>query len=128
MTNNILLLGNGFVALPCLKHLLKRPENRVTVASRTKSSSASLCNGLENTVPIALDVNNKAELEKCISEHDLVISLIPYTFHALVIEAAVKSKKHVVTTSYISPAMQAFHNAAVDADITVFNEVGVDPG
>ena len=32
-------------------------------------------------------------------------SLIPYTFHALVIKAAIKHKKNVVTTSYISPAM-----------------------
>jgi saccharopine dehydrogenase (NADP+, L-glutamate forming) len=67
-------------------------------------------------------------LDAQVAKHDLVISLIPYTLHAKVIEAAVKHKKHVVTTSYVSPAMQAFHQAAIDAGITVFNEVGVDPG
>lgn len=38
-TKNILLLGNGFVAGPCLTHLLKRPEYHVTVASRHLASS-----------------------------------------------------------------------------------------
>lgn len=32
-------------------------------------------------------------------------SLIPFTQHATVIKAAIKQKKHVVTTSYVSPAM-----------------------
>ena len=54
---------------------------------------------------------NFDDLENEIAKHDLVISLIPYTHHARVIDAAVKHKKHVVTTSYISPAMQAYHQA-----------------
>jgi len=42
-----------------------------------------------------------AEVEKT----DIVISLIPYTYHATVIKSAIRKKKNVVTTSYISPAM-----------------------
>lgn len=38
-------------------------------------------------------------------------SLIPYIYHALVIKAAVKHKKHVVTTSYVSPAMMEYDQA-----------------
>lgn len=44
------------------------------------------------------------------------------------IESAIKFKKHVVTTSYISPAMAALDEPAKQAGITVFNEIGVDPG
>ena len=36
---------------------------------------------------------------------DVVVSLIPYTFHATVIKSAIREKKNVVTTSYVSPAM-----------------------
>ena len=36
---------------------------------------------------------------------DVVVSLIPYTFHAIVIKSAIREKKNVVTTSYVSPAM-----------------------
>ncbi|KAJ3479243.1 hypothetical protein NLJ89_g12339 [Agrocybe chaxingu] len=67
-------------------------------------------------------------LEAAVAAVDLVISLIPYTHHAAVISAAIKGKTHVVTTSYVSPAMRALDQAAKDAGIVVMNEIGVDPG
>ncbi|KAJ3253278.1 hypothetical protein HK103_000772 [Boothiomyces macroporosus] len=124
----ILFLGSGYVAGPCFRVLLTRPENVITVACRHIQTAQNLCNGHGNTRAISLDVSNQQALEEQVSQHDLVISLIPYTLHAKVIQAAIKYKKHVVTTSYISPAMQELHQQAVDAGITVFNEVGVDPG
>ena len=59
---------------------------------------------------------------------DLVISLIPYTFHATVIKSAIRKKKNVVTTSYINPAMLELEQQCKDAGITVMNEIGLDPG
>ena len=59
--------------------------------------------------------------------HDLVISLIPYTFHATVIKSAIRNKKNVVTTSYVSPAMLELEQQAQGAGITVLNEIGVSP-
>lgn len=59
---------------------------------------------------------------------DVAISLIPYTYHATVIKAAIAQKKHVVTTSYVSPAMMELDAAAKEAGITVMNEIGLDPG
>lgn len=73
-------------------------------------------------------MNDADALEKEIAKVELVISLIPYTHHAAVIKAAIAQKKHVVTTSYVSPAMMELDQAAKDADITVMNEIGVDPG
>lgn len=43
----------------------------------------------------------------------LFSSLIPYIYHAKVIKAAVKHKKNVVTTSYVSPAMMEYDQAWV---------------
>lgn len=83
---------------------------------------------LPNTTAISLDVNDTAALEKAVAEHDLVISLIPYTYHAEVIKAAIKGKTHVVTTSYVSPAMRELDAAAKEAGIVVMNEIGLDPG
>ena len=59
---------------------------------------------------------------------DLVVSLIPFTFHATVIKSAIREKKHVVTTSYVSPAMLELETEAKAAGITVMNEIGLDPG
>jgi spermidine synthase len=80
------------------------------------------------TRAIALDVTAADELDSAIAEHDVVVSLVPYTYHADVIRSAIKSKTHVVTTSYVSPAMKQLDAAAKDAGITVLNEVGLDPG
>ncbi|KAH6570512.1 hypothetical protein BASA50_010655 [Batrachochytrium salamandrivorans] len=124
----ILLLGSGYVAPPCLKYLLRRSENLVTVASRRMENVQALAKGHERVTAISLDVDSDAALEDAIAQHDIVISLIPYTHHARVIDAAIKHKKHVVTTSYVSPAMMAYDQAAKDAGVTVFNEIGVDPG
>lgn len=59
------------------------------------------------------------------AKHDLVISLIPYTWHATVIKSAIRTKKNVVTTSYVSPAMMELDQAAKEAGITVMNEIGL---
>ncbi|KAJ3079273.1 Saccharopine dehydrogenase [NADP(+), L-glutamate-forming], partial [Quaeritorhiza haematococci] len=98
------------------------------IASRRVAIGAKLAEKYPRATAIALDVQNDEALEAEIAKHDLVISLIPYTHHARVIKAAIKHKKHVVTTSYISPAMAEHDAAAKEAGITVMNEIGVDPG
>ena len=125
MTNDY---HQGFVAHPTLAHLAKRPENYITVASRTQEKAQKFIGDIKQARAIALDVTDEAALEKAVSEHDLVISLIPYTYHVQVIKAAIKHKKHVVTTSYVSDAIAALDQEAKDAGITVMNEIGVDPG
>ncbi|KAI9677539.1 MAG: Saccharopine dehydrogenase [NADP(+), L-glutamate-forming] [Caeruleum heppii] len=67
-------------------------------------------------------------LDAEVAKVDVVISLIPYIFHALVIKSAIRNKKNVVTTSYVSPAMLELEKEAKEAGITVMNEIGLDPG
>lgn len=89
-----------------------------SLACRTLDSAKKLCEGLKNCHPISLDVTDSAALEHEVSKVGVVISLIPYTFHATVIKAAIAQKKHVVTTSYVSPAMMELDGAAKEAGIT----------
>ena len=124
----ILLLGSGFVARPAAEYLARRPENHLTVACRTLEKAQQLTQGLENATAISLDVKVTEALEAAVSDHDLVISLIPYTHHADVIRAAIKGKTHVVTTSYVSPSMLELDEEAKKAGIVVMNEIGLDPG
>lgn len=123
----ILLLGSGFVAFPCLNHLLKRPENRITVACRHLETSRKMAIDPRVT-PIQLDIANAADLDTQVAAHDIVISLVPYLLHTVVIKACIKHKKNIVTTSYVSADMAKLHDSCVDAQITCFNEIGVDPG
>ena len=102
--------------------------SNVLTACRTLESAKKLCQGVTNTRPISLDVNDEAALDAEVERSDLVISLIPYTYHATVIKSAIRKKTNVVTTSYVSPAMQELEPQVKEAGITVMNEIGVDPG
>jgi saccharopine dehydrogenase (NADP+, L-glutamate forming) len=97
-------------------------------ACRTLESAKKLSEGVKNGHPISLDVTDEKALDAAVAEHDLVISLIPYTFHVPVIKSAIRNKKNVVTTSYVSPAMEELQEEAKNAGITVMNEIGLDPG
>lgn len=123
-----LLLGAGFVCEPAVQ-ALSEAGVKVTVACRTLSVAQALAANHKSTTAIAIDVANEPEkLGAAVSQTDIVISLIPYVHHALVVSAAIKYSKSVVTTSYISPALWALDDQAKTAGITVLNEIGLDPG
>lgn len=96
-------------------------------ACRTLDNAQKLAHGFKHTKAISLDVNDDAALDRELEKNDLVISLIPYTYHPQVIRAAIRTRKHVVTTSYVSPAMKELEEEAKKAGITVMNEIGLDP-
>ncbi|KAG0160044.1 hypothetical protein PDIDSM_7571 [Penicillium digitatum] len=122
-----LLLGSGFVTKPTVE-VLSKADVEVTVACRTLGSAQALASGFKNAKAISLDVNDDAALDAALNQADVVISLIPYTFHATVIKSAIRTKTNVVTTSYVSPAMLELDEQCREAGITVMNEIGLDPG
>ncbi|KAI8388865.1 saccharopine dehydrogenase [Radiomyces spectabilis] len=124
----ILLLGSGYVAAPAAEYIVRRPENKLTIASRRLENAEALAKQFPGSTAVSCDITNQQAIEDLVAQHDLVISLIPYIYHADVIKAAVKHKKNVVTTSYVSPAMMEYDQAAKDAGIIVMNEIGLDPG
>ena len=128
-TRNVLLLGAGMVTPPLVAYLLRRPANSVTVASMILDEALDLAAGRRRVRPVQLNVKADADkLESLVADADVVISLVPAPFHPIVVKAAIKHSVHVVTASYISDAMKELHAPAVEADITVLNECGLDPG
>ena len=111
-----------------ISDLLIFHSNFFNTACRTIENAKKLCKDIKNAHPISLDVTNSAALDTEVEKVDIVVSLIPYEFHATVIKAAIRAKKNVVTTSYVSPAMLELENDAKKAGITVMNEIGLDPG
>jgi saccharopine dehydrogenase-like NADP-dependent oxidoreductase len=111
----------------CFPWILFSFLTRKCIACRTIETANKLSEGVKLATPVSLDVNNEQALDAAVAKHDLVVSLIPYTFHAVVIKSAIRNKKHVVTTSYVSPAMMELDAEAKAAGITVMNEIGLDP-
>jgi saccharopine dehydrogenase-like NADP-dependent oxidoreductase len=67
-------------------------------------------------------------LDQMVAEHDITVSLLPYSFHAIVAKICIKNRKHLLTTSYVSDEMKALDKSARKAGILMLNEIGVDPG
>jgi saccharopine dehydrogenase (NADP+, L-glutamate forming) len=125
----VLVLGAGLVTRPLVRYLLDSGDINVTVASRTVSKAEALIAGHSRGKALELDVeNNPSALGQLIPDNDVVISLLPYTYHVLVAQVCVENKTNMVTTSYVSPAMRALDSQAKQADVILLNEIGVDPG
>ncbi|KAF3706121.1 Alpha-aminoadipic semialdehyde synthase, mitochondrial LKR/SDH Lysine ketoglutarate reductase [Channa argus] len=125
----VLLLGSGYVSSPVVEYLTRDKKIQVTVASALLSQSEELAAKYPNTIAITLDVSNQeGRLDSLVQDHDLVISMLPYSFHPLVAKHCIKRKVNMVTASYLSPAMKELQCSAEEAGITIVNEMGLDPG
>jgi len=131
-TKKILLLGSGYVTTTVVEYLTRRPENHITIANRTLANAETRSKDGHNSSQITvvqLDMEkDHEELARLVGEHDIVISLVPYLYHVIAAKACLEKKKHLVTTSYISPAMKELDEQAKNAGLTFMNEIGVDPG
>jgi saccharopine dehydrogenase-like NADP-dependent oxidoreductase len=123
----VLILGAGLVAGPIIKFLLNNGFY-VTVASNTPNRAEELINNAPRGYAISWDAKDQSTLDSLIKEHDITVSLLPYTLHVGVAEKCIVHKKNMVTTSYVSPEMQALDAEAKNADIIILNECGLDPG
>ncbi len=128
MAYNVLILGAGLVSRPLVRYLLDLPNFNIIMASRTVSKAEKIINGHPNGKAISLNVSNEKTLEELISKSDITVSLLPYIYHVKVANFCIVYKKHLVTTSYVSPEMNALDEKAKDAGIILLNECGLDPG
>lgn len=127
--NKVLVLGAGMVSRPLVVYLLNQPHCKVVVASRTVSKAEKLIDGHLVGKALEFDIKkHSGSLDELISNSDVVVSLLPYTYHVKVAELCIKNKKHMVTTSYVSPEMQELDDKAKDAGVLILNECGLDPG
>ncbi|MBN1540053.1 MAG: saccharopine dehydrogenase NADP-binding domain-containing protein [Candidatus Thermoplasmatota archaeon] len=125
---NVLVLGAGLVARPLVRYLLDKAGFQVTVASRTVDKGETMIAGHPHGTAKRFDVSKDGNLKEMVSEHDLVVSLLPYNYHPRVARAAIDSGKHMVTTSYVSEGMKELDREAKDAGVLLINEMGLDPG
>jgi saccharopine dehydrogenase (NADP+, L-glutamate forming) len=124
----VLVLGAGLVAGPLVKYLLDQPAFQVTVADMEADRAARLVGGHPRGQAEALDIGQRDALAAAIGRSDLVVSMVPYTFHPRIAELAVEQGKPMVTASYVGPAMRALDARARERGVLLLNELGLDPG
>ncbi len=128
---NILLFGSGKSASSLIKYLLDKSESEnlhVTIADLNLELAQKKTNNHKNATAIALDIFNEAQRRKEIEKATIVISMLPAHLHIEIAKDCITHKKHLVTASYISPAMQELDEEVKKNELIFMNEIGLDPG
>jgi alpha-aminoadipic semialdehyde synthase len=131
----ILIVGSGLISEPLIDYLMKRPENKITIAS---NNPGELKNILEkkkinenfgNLRTIYIDVVKQTdELTGMIRKNDLVVGLVPGFLITYVAKACLEAGRNLITTSYISESIKSLEQAINAKKLTFIFENGINPG
>ncbi|SJL06912.1 uncharacterized protein ARMOST_10254 [Armillaria ostoyae] len=124
----VLMFGSGMVAGPAVDKLAERSDVRLVIASNSCLEMEKLRGNHYNVQYREIDMGRHADVSRLVEESDVVISLLPAHFHPVVAEHCIQHKKHMITASYISDSMKALHFRALESDVLLLNEIGLDPG
>ena len=128
---NILIIGAGRSASSLIHYLLDKSvaENlHLTIGDISLDLAKRKINSHPNATAIALDIFDKNQRKNQIQKADIVISMLPAHLHIEVAKDCIAYKKHMVTASYISDAMQNLDAEAKQNNLVFMNEIGLDPG
>lgn len=128
----VLMFGSGMVAGPAVQEIAKRSDVDLVIATNMlgEAQQQAIRHGQEhNNIKYRIvDVGRKETYEHLVKDADVVISLLPAAFHVDVADMCISNSKHLITASYISEGMRNLHDRALQADVLLLNEIGLDPG
>jgi saccharopine dehydrogenase-like NADP-dependent oxidoreductase len=127
----ILVLGAGRSSSSLINYLISNANKfqwKLTVADASIELAQQKVHGSSVAVATSFDVHDSGQRENLVSNHDLVISLMPPPFHMLVAETCLKFKKHLLTASYVSPEIASLDEKAKQQKVLILMETGLDPG
>jgi lysine 6-dehydrogenase len=128
----VLLLGVGMQGKVALHDLVQRGEvTQVVAADRDfEALKAQVESGRYDKVLCEhLDAASPQSINRLMDwGPDVVIDLLPVTFHGRVAAAAVKQGVHLVNASYAGPEVRKLADEARARNVTLLPEFGMDPG
>ena len=128
---NILIIGAGKSASTLIQYLLNKSETEnlhLTIGDLSLALAQKKTLNHKNATAIAIDIFNEKQRKSEIQKADIVISMLPAHLHIEVAKDCIVFKKHMVTASYISDAMQELDTQAKENNLVFMNEIGLDPG
>ncbi len=121
------VLGSGHVAGPCIRTLLEGGVH-VVVGTDQPETARALIAGHPEGEAAETDASDAGSLRAACRRGDIVVSLLPASFHPRVAEACLAERRPLVTTSYVSEDMRALDGLARRRGLLFLNEIGADPG
>jgi saccharopine dehydrogenase-like NADP-dependent oxidoreductase len=127
----ILIIGAGRSATSLIQYLIDKAEAeqlQLFIADLSLELAQQKTKNQAHTTALALDIFNAEDRAAAIQQVDLVISMLPAHLHIEVAKDCLAYKKHLVTASYISEAMQELDQEVKANKLIFMNEIGLDPG
>jgi saccharopine dehydrogenase-like NADP-dependent oxidoreductase len=127
----ILVFGAGRSAYFTIKYLAEHSEKKqwiITVSDALAENLEAVQHEFPEINVQQCDVRDEYSRKNLFRTQDIVISLLPAGFHYLVALDCVASGVNLITPSYLNPEIELLHEAAVKQNITILNEIGLDPG
>ena len=127
----ILILGAGRSSSSLIRYLLEHArffQWQITVGDLSLGNATEKIGSADNGEAVVFDINETEASRAIIHRNDIVISLLPPSFHPLVALRCLESGKHLFTASYVSDEMKAFDDEARSKGLLFLNECGLDPG
>jgi saccharopine dehydrogenase-like NADP-dependent oxidoreductase len=127
----ILIFGAGRSATFLIQYFLEHAPTehwQVTVADYDLAMAQEKIGGHPSANAVQLDIQDEEARRALIAQADIVVSLLPVTFHLLVARDCITLGKNLTTASYVSPEMKALDAEVAAKGLTFLNECGLDPG
>lgn len=129
LMKNILLFGAGRSASTLIDYLLKLCKEKswsLSIGDADLETAREKANGQARA--FKFDASDETQVYDEIRKSDLVISMLPASFHQFVAEACLKEEKHLVTASYVNEEMRDLDEEVKKKGLVFLNECGLDPG
>lgn len=126
-------IGAGLASGPGLVSLANK-WNEATVWDMVLDRALELQNEVDDSASLHVKQLNLADEKSLqtfcdtLNNGDIIISMLPATFHVQVAHIALDENCHLVTSSYLNDEMIALNDQAFDKGLSFVNEVGLDPG
>jgi saccharopine dehydrogenase (NADP+, L-glutamate forming) len=126
-------IGAGLASGPGLVSLANK-WNEATVWDMSLERAHELQNEVDDSASLHVKQLNLADEKSLqtfcdtLNNGDIIISMLPATFHVQVAHIALDENCHLVTSSYLNDEMIALNDQAFDKGLCFVNEVGLDPG
>jgi saccharopine dehydrogenase-like NADP-dependent oxidoreductase len=118
-------LGAGLSAVPGIRRLVKGDLPFVLWNRTVEKAKLAVANTGKEVDIRLFDVDS---LAGAIKSGDIIVSMLPGSWHPTIAELSVDKGAHFVCSSYISPEMEALNSVATHKGLCLVNEVGLDPG
>jgi saccharopine dehydrogenase-like NADP-dependent oxidoreductase len=128
---NILLFGAGKSTTVLIDYLLSEAAKnnwRVTIADASLEQVRSRTGDSSFASAVQADINDAVQRRELIRSAEIVISMMPPAFHAMIATDCVELGRHLLTASYVDDAIKSLEPRIREKNLLFLCEMGLDPG